>query len=203
MKWKNTRSSGKTLGVAPLINNNTTVVPIPKALETTAEVQFFESSGSSVRFALRDMINLGDLGKARESLPCSCTDRATPSTKLEAAKTVFKSLIWLNRESNPACQLWWCVQNTGMHGIMRIGQCAAHRVNAGRHDLFTISGRMTFIFMNFGRQWVQDIFVFALLLFCFQKLSLACFNALSLAYFHTCLAVFLQSIFIQHTMSFY
>ena len=30
------------------------------------------------------------------------------------------------------------------------------------HNLLAIAGRITFIFMNYGRQWIQDIFVFGI-----------------------------------------
>jgi len=39
---------------------------------------------------------------------------------------------------------------------------------AGVHNRFSTAGRVMFSFMNYGRQWVQDIFIFALLLFCFH-----------------------------------
>jgi len=33
------------------------------------------------------------------------------------------------------------------------------------HNLFAIASRITFIFMIYRRQWIQDISIFALLLF--------------------------------------
>jgi len=40
-------------------------------------------------------------------------------------------------------------------------------INARVHNLFDVAGRITFIFMNYSRQYFQDIFrFFALLLFC-------------------------------------
>jgi len=58
------------------------------------------------------------------------------------------------------------------------------------HNLFVITGRITIIFMKYGRQSVQDIF-----LFCISSVLLQHTEPNPLP--HVCLAVFLQSIFIQ------
>jgi len=38
-----------------------------------------------------------------------------------------------------------------------------------------IAGRISFTFMNYGRQYIEDILYFALILFCSHTLSLPCF----------------------------
>jgi len=55
---------------------------------------------------------------------------------------------------------------------------------AGKHNLFAIADRITFTFMNYGRQWVQHILYFALLLFSHTEPTLLP---------HVCLAFFLLS----------
>jgi len=42
--------------------------------------------------------------------------------------------------------------------------------NEGVHNMFATASRIKFIYMNYGRQWVQIFFLlfFALLLFCFH-----------------------------------
>jgi len=65
-----------------------------------------------------------------------------------------------------------------------------HDSNTGVHNLFVIAGRSTFIFMNCGRQSVQDIFIF-----CISSVLLQHTEPSPLP--HVCLAVFLQSIFMQ------
>ena len=64
----------------------------------------------------------------------------------------------------------------------------------GVHNFYATACRIAFIFIKYGRQWIQDIF--ALLLFCFHTLSLACFHM-------SVCGVFLQSILTQLTASFY
>jgi len=58
------------------------------------------------------------------------------------------------------------------------------------HNLFVLAGRITFIFMNYGRQSVQDIFIFCISSVLFQHTEPRPLP-------HACLAVFLQSTFIQ------
>jgi len=66
---------------------------------------------------------------------------------------------------------------------------------AGIHNLFVIASHIMFIFMNYGRQSVQDIFIF-----CISSVLLQHTNPSLLP--HVCLAVFLQSIIIQQKNSF-
>jgi len=63
---------------------------------------------------------------------------------------------------------------------------AGTRPKPGLHSLFVIVGRITFIFVNYGRQSVQDIFIF-----CISSVLLQHTEPSPLP--HVCLAVFLQS----------
>ena len=60
----------------------------------------------------------------------------------------------------------------------------------GVYNHFAIAGRITFNFMNYGRQWVQDIFTF-----CIVSVLLPCTEPSLVP--HICLTVFLLSILIQ------
>jgi len=73
--------------------------------------------------------------------------------------------------------------------------CVKRQLNSkwhrtGVHNLFAVAGRITFIFMNYGRQPVQDIFIF-----CISSVLLQHTEPSPLP--HVCLAVFLQRTFIQ------
>ena len=81
--------------------------------------------------------------------------------------------------------------------------CMGSRITPkpGVHNLVAIARRIAYIFMNYVRQWVKDIYIFVLLLFCFHTLR-ACF--------HTSLSIVLrsnphirQTVFIQLMQKFY
>jgi len=63
----------------------------------------------------------------------------------------------------------------------------------GVHNLFVIACSITFIFMKYGRQSVQDIFIF-----CISSVLLQRTEPNPLPYVY--LAVFLQTTFIQQTI---
>jgi len=70
---------------------------------------------------------------------------------------------------------------------------------AGVHNLFAVVGCITLSFMNYGREWAQDIFIF--LLVCSPSVLIIPYTEPSLLP-HVCFAVFLQSILIQYAKSF-
>jgi len=66
----------------------------------------------------------------------------------------------------------------------------------GVHNLFAIACRITFICMNYDRQWVPDIFIFG-----FASVLLP--HAEPSLIPHVCLAVFQPSDLLQQTKSVY
>jgi len=54
-----------------------------------------------------------------------------------------------------------------IHGV----RFSFHLLRAGMHNLFACPVRNKIIFINYGRQWVQDILFFVLLLFCSHTLE--------------------------------
>jgi len=92
------------------------------------------------------------------------TINATPLERLQHWKSTlpFHVMKW----SLFVAPMIDCVTSSDYHRVQESS------ITSGLHNLFSISGRITFTCMNSGRQWVQDILYFTFLLSCIHTLSL-------------------------------
>jgi len=104
-------------------------------------------------------------------------------------------LCWTTFSCLPLRDIFFCVslvaaRQYAERPIMVVSEVVNLQWKAGVHNLFVIADRITFVFMNYSRQWVQDIYIFSIVsvLLTHTKPNLLP---------HVCLAVFLQNILLQ------